>query len=170
MNKLRLVTYWVIISLMASSVYMYKDEVAEFGQLFMANLMPGRIVDDKDGMLEVVSGQGGHFYMNTELNGVPVKFMVDTGASAICITRAIAVAAGIDVSKLVFNQIFQTANGASRGASAKVDRLKVGNYELRDVYVSVSESGLSTPLLGMSFLSKLKSYTFKGNSLYLYFY
>jgi len=168
-NKLLSAFYWLILGLMMSAVYIYKQEAADFGRLFVANLMPGLTVEGKGGVVKVAGGYGGHFYINTELNGVPVKFLVDTGASNVCITREIAVNAGIDISKLVFNQVFQTANGAARGAYAKVKVLKVGSFEMYDVPVSVSETGLGTPLLGMTFLNKLKSYTFEGNSLYLHF-
>lgn len=169
MNKLLLFSVWLIISLMVAIGYMYKGDLTDFGNLFMANLFPGRPVQEEGGVIEVAGGQGGHFFIETQLDGVPVRFLVDTGASAICITREIAVSAGIDVSKLVFNQVFQTANGASRGASAKIKTLKIGDFEVHDLYVSVSENGLGTPLLGMAFLSRLKSYTFKRGSLYLHF-
>lgn len=166
-NKFTGFLYWILLTLVFSFFYIYKGHISEFKDLFLASLNPGKTIETTPGVIQVSIGQGGHFYLDTRINNVPVKFMVDTGASTICITKEIAHAVGIDVNKLVFNQIFKTANGVARGASAKLHSLKVGNYEIKDIHVSVSEGGLSMPLLGMSFLSTLKSYTFQGNTLYM---
>lgn len=166
-NKFMGFVYWILLTIVCSFFYIYETQITEFKDLFLASLRPGKTIETTPGVIKVLIGQGGHFYIDTKINNVPVKFMVDTGASTICITKEIAHSVGIDVKKLVFNQIFRTANGVARGASANLSSLKIGDYEIKDIQVSVSEGGLSMSLLGMSFLSKLKSYTFQGNTLYM---
>jgi aspartyl protease family protein len=167
--KVRYLFYWTVIAFISAVGYMYQTQLSTFGQMFVASMLPGKSIERPGGVVEVMAGSGGHFFVDAELNGTPVHFLVDTGASTISISRSIAINAGIDISKLVFSQVFQTANGKARGASAKIDSLKIGNYVMKNVYVSVSEVELDTPLLGMAFLDKLDSYTFAGNSLYLHF-
>lgn len=167
--KLRHSLYWSVIVLSILTGYIYQHNLLAFGRLFFINLVPGQFIETTDGVVEVAAGQGGLFYINTKLNNAEVRFLIDTGASSISIDKHLAASIGVDVKNLAFNQVYQTANGPAKMASAKIDTLQVGAFQLKDVYVSISEVS-HQPLLGMSFLSRLQSYTFKGNSLYLKFY
>src|SRR5207253_4042423 len=74
----------------------------------------------------------GHVALTAMVNGAPVRFLVDTGASRVTLTAEDARAAGIDRGGLVFSQRSQTANGLAREAPVtlreiRIDRLSIDN-------------------------------------------
>jgi len=98
----------------------------------------------------------GHFFADATVNDQPVRFVVDTGASVVVISAADAARAGLDYHKGPRANM-QTANGASTGYYVKIERVRVGGIELRNVDGVVVEQGLgSFGLLGMSFLNRLE--------------
>ena len=102
-----------------------------------------------------------------EVNGVPVQFLVDTGASVVTLSRDDAERAGLNPEGLSFSQRFNTANGTAFGAPVRIQRLSIGGIVLNDVRGAVMESGLTGSLLGMSFLERLSSYAVEGDTLTL---
>ena len=97
----------------------------------------------------------GHFAADGKVNGRPIRFMVDTGATVTAIPAADASRLGIDTSK---GQavLMRTANGTARGRQVKLDVVTVGGVTLYDVEAVVMEGdGLAMPLLGMSFLNRM---------------
>jgi len=98
----------------------------------------------------------GQFWTAGRVNGVPCRFLVDTGASDIAFGRGDARRLGIDPARLVFNETKWTANGHIRSAMVRVAWLQVGPFLLRDVPVSIDDSEMDAPLLGMSFLRRFR--------------
>ncbi len=99
----------------------------------------------------------GHYYARAEINGRPIDVMVDTGASLVALTYEDARAAGIFVNDRDFNRSVSTANGTARVALVRLDRVEIDGILVRNVDAVVSEPGrMSTTLLGMSFLGKLR--------------
>ena len=97
----------------------------------------------------------GHFLTLGSVNGVNVRFLVDTGASMVSLGAADARRAGID-----FRQgrpgATMTANGVARIWMLKLDTVRVGDLTLRDVDAAVHEQDLPVALLGMSFLNRME--------------
>ncbi|NDF12150.1 MAG: TIGR02281 family clan AA aspartic protease [Proteobacteria bacterium] len=123
---------------------------------------------EQNGAIEIRAATDGHYYISARVNGKPVRFMVDTGATQTVIDKEVAIRLGIDTSRLVFNQLSNTANGTVKGAPITLDEITVGSITIRNVRASVNGASLDTPLLGMSFLEKLRSYEVKDNVLTLY--
>ena len=112
-------------------------------------------------------GEGGGYHVIGSVNGQTVRFLVDTGASDIVLIGEDARAAGIDIDALDYNRPAATANGIAHSASAMVRELKVGSIVFHDVRVSVQREGLGVSLLGMSFLRRLKSFSFGAHKMVL---
>jgi len=95
----------------------------------------------------------GHFATPGMINGKSVKFLVDTGATLVALSRPEATRMGIDFlrGKPAYSM---TANGPVRGWSVTFATVRVGSVEVRDVPGVVIESELSETLLGMSFLDR----------------
>lgn len=134
---------------------------------FMAALMPSRIHSTKDGGLSIDMAQDGHFHMEIEVNGAPMDFLVDTGASDIVLSAVDARSAGFDIETLNYSKTYSTANGKSRGAPVSIDSMVVGPYTLNNVPASVNSGPMDTSLLGMAFLSQFKEYRVTGDTLTL---
>jgi aspartyl protease family protein len=103
----------------------------------------------------LIADMTGHFSADGKVNGQPIRFMVDTGATITALPAADARRLNIDVSK---GQpvLLRTANGTARARQVKLDVVSVGGVTLYGVEAVVMEGdGLSMPLLGMSFLNRM---------------
>ncbi|WP_378945318.1 TIGR02281 family clan AA aspartic protease [Mesorhizobium sp. ANAO-SY3R2] len=110
----------------------------------------------------------GHFTAPFKINGRAVDAMVDTGATLVAINLSTARRAGVKVSASDFTREANTANGIAKAALARIDRLEIGRITVEDVPVAVLEDkALSTTLVGMSFLSRLKKYQVENGTLLL---
>jgi aspartyl protease family protein len=92
------------------------------------------------------------------VNGLPVDFLVDTGASDIVLSPADAARLGYAPESLHFTRQYVTANGIGRGAPVRLGSLAVGPIAYADLPASVNEAPMAESLLGMTFLRRLESY------------
>jgi aspartyl protease family protein len=106
----------------------------------------------------------GHVVLGAAVNGVPVRMLVDTGASLVTLTQADARAAGISPAELVFNGRVETANGSARMAPVTLRELRIDQLSIYDVPAAVLEN-LNVSLLGMSFLNRLQGYEMRDGKL-----
>ncbi|MGH6997254.1 MAG: TIGR02281 family clan AA aspartic protease [Phenylobacterium sp.] len=106
----------------------------------------------------IAKGGDGHYWAEADVNGSRVRFLVDTGASAVALTLADAQRLGIATSKLDYNYKVVTASGETRAAAVKLGRVSVAGAALNDVDALVIESGLESSLLGMTYLGRLASF------------
>jgi clan AA aspartic protease (TIGR02281 family) len=102
------------------------------------------------------AGRHGHFLVEAVVNGVPIDFMVDTGASHVVLSLQDARKLGF--TQLQFTAEFQSANGTVRAAPVELRELRIGQLSLFDLEASVNGGPLPISLLGMSFLQRLSSY------------
>ena len=101
----------------------------------------------------------GHFWVEGDVNGLPVKFLVDSGATMTTISRADAAQARLTVDDS-HGQIVRTGNGLVRVSTARTPTLRVASIERENVGLHVADDDLS--VLGMNFLSSLDSWSVKG--------
>ncbi len=106
------------------------------------------------GTIEVPRGPDGHYRLVLEMNGKPVEFIVDTGASDVVLTLRDARRIGIDTEALVFSGTAYTANGVVRTARARVAEVRLGDIVDRDLGVSITAGETDLSLLGMTYLQK----------------
>src|SRR5437762_9832611 len=103
------------------------------------------------------SDSRGHFQVEARVDGRRVEFMVDTGASMIALREASAARLGIFPRANEYSVKTQTANGVGKAARVTLNRVEVDGITVRDVEAFVvPDDQLSTNLLGMSFLSRVK--------------
>jgi aspartyl protease family protein len=139
-----------------------------FGQWEERQQNPNVVVSSElgDGFVEVkLIGNGqGHFVASGHINGQPVNFMLDTGATDVAIPAQLAQRLKLEQG---FGVTLSTANGRTEGYRTRVDRLQLGDIVLRDVRAIVVP-GLDGDqvLLGMSALNKLE-FTQRGGTMLL---
>ena len=97
----------------------------------------------------------GHFFAEAAINDVPVRGVVDTGASSVVLSATEATRLGLDWRNGA-RRMMQTANGTTPGYLVKLTKVKVGGIELHEVDAVVVEQGPGVALLGMSFLNRLE--------------
>lgn len=105
-----------------------------------------------DGSMTIRRHDNGHFYVPGTVSGMPVTFMLDTGASVTSITAEIARQAGVHNCKEI--QV-QTANGTASGCLALVPQMTLGNFTLKNITVAVMPN-METNLLGANVLRNFR--------------
>jgi aspartyl protease family protein len=116
-------------------------------------LKPKQAQVQANGDLVIPRAADGHFYVAGTVNGQPVDFLVDTGASLVSVTEAFAKRAGIEGGT---SATFQTANGNRAGRIVPGVDIAVGPVRVSSVRVGVGLTGMDDgqALLGQSFLSR----------------
>jgi aspartyl protease family protein len=106
-----------------------------------------------------------HYYAEAQVNGASVRFIVDTGATSVVLTREDAQRAGLGTGDF-------TATGIGAGGQVKlmpvtIDRLAVGPLTADHVPAMVAEAGLPVSLLGQSYLSRVESVSISSDKMVL---
>ena len=109
----------------------------------------------------------GHFWVRAQVNGVPRRFLVDTGATLTTLSPDSANAANIRPKRWGQQVELNTANGTTTGAMATIDRLQVGNVVARNIDAVVAPGLGKTNVLGMNFLSALAGWRVEGQRMIL---
>ena len=105
--------------------------------------------------IRIASGRGGHHYTKGLINGMPVDFVVDTGASTIAMNRFVAERLGIDYRAGIPITV-STANGNAKAFRVVLPSVSVGNIVVHQVDAAVSTTDSpSVVLLGNSYLGKV---------------
>ena len=111
------------------------------------------------GSMRLKADSRGHYSGDFKFNGKPVRGLIDTGATYVAINESLARRLGYSGNQLDFRYTVTTANGQTKAAHIKLDRIEIGSIRVRDVDALVSrDDALSDTLVGMSFLRKLGSY------------
>jgi aspartyl protease family protein len=164
---------WLALGLGLVTLYAYKEELMPIAARVVGELLPGSamtVEQSTGGVTEVRIRKrlDGHFTAAVKVNGTSISMIVDTGASTIVLKPEEAEKAGIDVSRLTYRVPVITANGRTIAARVRLDEVAVGPLDRKKVDALVAQPGaLTQSLLGMSFLSRLRSYEFSGDFLRL---
>jgi aspartyl protease family protein len=107
----------------------------------------------------------GHFWVEGQVNGVRVKFLVDSGATMTTIDRETAIRAGVSVARHP-DQFVRTGNGIIRVSSGRAREVRIGGIDRRNVGLQVADND-NLNVLGMNFLSSLQRWGVEGRWLVL---
>jgi aspartyl protease family protein len=154
---------WVLIFSAGFVLLTFRDNIAWVGQRLRAEAVGTPVIQGHETRIPMAID--GHFWVEGDVNGIPVKFLVDSGATMTTVDRETAVRAGLVVSKHP-DQIVRTGNGLIRVSSGRAQRLKVGAIERRDVGLQVADND-NLNVLGMNFLSSLQRWGVEGRWLVL---
>jgi aspartyl protease family protein len=139
-------------------IYAFRHDTAWVADRMLRELDPAGAVTEADGTIALSLSKDGHYYTRAEVNGVTIKFMIDTGATGIVLTPNDARRAGFDVASLSFTEETETANGIGRAAVIELDDLRIAHLGLRDLPARVNQAAMSESLLGMEFLRRLNGW------------
>jgi aspartyl protease family protein len=116
---------------------------------------------------ELARDEDGHFYADLMVNGAPIHFLVDTGATTVALTREDAQKAGLHFSEEEFTGTALTANGKVGLKRVILDRMALGPLEATQVEGAIIQQGLSQSLLGQSWLRHVGKVTIEGDKMLL---
>ncbi|GMG82295.1 TIGR02281 family clan AA aspartic protease [Paralimibaculum aggregatum] len=150
---------WVLIFLGAMLAYGFKDNLAVM-------LNPGAARVEGDAVV-LTRGRDGHFHATLEIDGTPVAFLVDTGASEMVLSRQDAARIGLALDSLAFTRPARTANGVVYGAPVRLGEVRFAGKVERGVPAVVNGGALATSLLGMRYLDRFARVEIQGDTLRL---
>lgn len=131
-----------------------------------AAILPTQSVS-QSGRIELPVQADGHYYLQAEVNGAKIDFVIDTGASQIVLSRADAALAGIDTGNLAYIGRAFTANGEVATAPVRLESVTVGPFTDTNVPAVVNRGDLDTSLLGMSYLTRFGKVQFDDRKMIL---
>jgi len=132
-----------------------------------ATVLPQQSVFVDQGEVVVPQARDGHYHLNINVNGQPVGFVVDTGASEIVLTRDDATRVGLHPDDLNFLGQAMTANGMVETALVRLDEMVLGPFTDLGVRASVNGGEMSKSLLGMSYLQRFDRIEITDNRMIL---
>ena len=154
---------WIAIFAAGFILFTFRDNFTWVGQRLKAEAMGTPVVQGRETRIPMAID--GHFWVEGRVNGVPVKFLVDSGATMTTIDRDTANKAGVPVSPRA-DQFVRTGNGIIRVATGRANTLDVGGIERHDVGLQVADHD-DLNVLGMNFLSSLSRWGVEGRWLVL---
>ena len=165
---------WAAVMIFLVALYAYRGELAMVADRVIGELAPQGTQINVTGAqgtgqaVRIKRGWTGHFVANAKIKDKGVEMIVDTGASTVVLRHEDAKKLGINMRSLRYTVPVQTANGSSYAARVELDSVMIGKVGLRGVEALIAKPGsLHQSLLGMSFLSRLRSYEFAGEYLEL---
>jgi aspartyl protease family protein len=165
---------WAAIAMALVAGYSFRDEITQIAYRVRGELAPpGGAVSIEtttpgSQAVRIRKRRDGHFIVNAKVDGQAMSMLVDTGASTVVLREADAVRLGVDTRGLTYSVPVQTANGITYAAHVRLTSIEVGTIRIQGVDALVAKPGaLHENLLGMTFLSRLRSYEFSGDFLTL---
>ena len=158
---------WLAIGGLIFAGYGFRDEAGALWNRLAGELLPHRGVQRADGSITFPVRKDGHFVVEADVDGVAVRFLVDTGASHVILSAGDARRLGFDVATLNYSRAYRTAGGIVFAAPVVLGTVTIGPIRLDDVQASVGGAALGQSLLGMSFLNRLAGYRVAGGRLTL---
>ena len=154
---------WIAIFAAGFILFTFRDNFSWVAQRLKAEAIGTPVIQGRETRIPMAID--GHFWVEGRVNGVSVKFLVDSGATMTTIDRETAQKAGVPVSPRA-DQLVRTGNGVIRVATARARTLEVGGIERHDVGLQVAEHD-DLNVLGMNFLSSLSRWGVEGRWLVL---
>lgn len=164
-QSLKMALAWVGIFALGFLLFSLRDDAGALWSRLTSEINPSAGVV-RGGALRVRKSEDGHFWLKAEVNGRSVKFLIDSGATTIAMSSADARTAGVAPGG-GFPVAINTANGVVMAQRARIERLKAGPIERNDLAALVAPEFGETSVLGMNFLSSLRSWRVEGQELVL---
>jgi len=165
-QSLKMILAWLLIFAAVFIAFTLKDDFLALGRRVMAELSGDNVVETNGAEIRIRRGDDGHFWVNGELNGQPVRFLVDSGATVTTISAETAARVGI-AAEGGFGVLIETANGRTLVDRGRADRVRIGPIQRSGLGVHIARGDGDTNVIGMNFLSTLSAWGVEGSTLRL---
>ncbi len=154
---------WIAIFGAGFVLFTFRDDLGYVAQRLRTEATGAPVVTGNE--VRIPMAIDGHFWVEGRVNDLPVKFLVDSGATVTTIDRATAAAAGIAIGDTGAVTV-RTGNGLIQMARGRADRLSIDAIERLDVGLHIADND-KLNVLGMNFLSTLSRWSVEGRWLVL---
>lgn len=110
----------------------------------------------QSGEITLPRAPDGHYYLTLQIDGQPLEFMVDTGASNVVLSQQDARRLGIDPEALAYIGVANTANGVVRTARVTLQDVRLGPISDPNLRAYVTQGDMDGSLLGMDYLGRYR--------------
>jgi aspartyl protease family protein len=154
---------WIAIFAALFAIFSFRFEFKAVWERVKADISgtAGQSVSGED--ITIRRQDDGHYWLQVDVNGKPVRFMIDSGATTTAVNANTARETGIEVDANGYPVFLNTANGSVAAQRGIIQSLKIGTHEIGQHNVVVSESFGDTNVLGMNFLDSMQSWKVEGN-------
>ena len=158
-----MVIAWIAIFGAGFVLFTFRDDLSYVAQRLKSEATGAPVVEGSQ--VRIPMAIDGHFWVQGSINGTPVKFLVDSGATMTTIGRDTANAAGVYINPNR-DQIVRTGNGMLRVATGRAESVALGPIERTNVGIHVADHE-DLNVLGMNYLSTLERWGVEGRWLIL---
>jgi aspartyl protease family protein len=158
---------WIGVAALALIGYSFRAELSDAFVRVRGEVIPAYAISTTPHEMTVTRSADGGFYILGQINGAPVRFVIDTGANGVLLSPDDAKRAGMDIDTLKYATPAETANGVGFYAPILLPQLTVGEMKLSSVQAAVNKAPMSSSLLGMAFLRQLDDVDIHGDTLTL---
>lgn len=168
-KMLKMALAWVLIFGAGFVVFSFRDDLGYVAERLKSEATGTPLVAEEGAEVRVPMAIDGHFWVDAQVNGVPVRFLVDSGATVTTIERSVADAVGVPVSSQRVRMV-RTGNGVIRVAAARAETVEIASIRRENVALHVTDNLGGEPMnvLGMNFLSSLRRWSVEGRWLVLH--
>lgn len=166
-GALGMALWWVVIFVIALGIFSYRNEIG-----LVANRVKSEVTGEaqqraEGSTLRIAKGLDGHFWVDAQVNGNAMRFLVDSGATITAVSESAAMGAGLNIDQSGFPMMLTTANGQIEARRSNIATLQIGPLRASDLSIVVSPAFGDVNVLGMNFLSQLKSWRVEGDEMIL---
>ena len=165
-STMRMVLGWVAIFALAYGLFLFRGEARVVWSRVVADTGGGSSASVSGGVTRIAMGDDGHFHVRAKVNGQEIDFLIDSGATTTGLSQDAARRADVQPDSSIDIPV-DTANGTVMVSTARIALLEVGSIRQISARAVIGKSFGDTNVLGMSFLSALKSWKVEGRTLTL---
>ena len=158
---------WVAIFAIVLVAFSYQNEILAVWNRVTGDLTGANEQQVVGSTLKIRRSADGHYWANAEVNGHAVRFLIDSGATTTAMTLKTAQAANVEIDGGGFPTYLTTANGTVEAERALIKELKVGPMIAIDLPIVVAKEFGDSNVIGMNFLSQMKSWRVEGDEMIL---
>jgi aspartyl protease family protein len=164
-QTLKMMLAWVLIFAAMFAVFALRHDFMALGRRIMAEVTGSADQQSQGGELRIRRSGDGHFWVDAEVNGRPLRFMIDSGATTTTLSEGAARSAGVEPSDN-FGVMVDTANGRIVMQRGSIARFRLGPIEREGLSAHIAPSDMVN-VIGMNLLSSLRSWGVEGDTLVL---
>jgi len=156
---------WIAIFATLFAIFSFRFEFIGIWERVKADISGTAGQNISSEAIELRRQDDGHYWLMVDINGKPVRFMLDSGATMTAINATTASEVGVEADG--YPIILNTANGRITAKRGVVRSLSVGPHSIENHQVVVSERFGDVNVLGMNFLNSMKSWRVEANMMIL---
>lgn len=158
---------WIVIFGAVLTLFSFRRELGMVKDRVQSEVSGTPVQRAEGQTLRISVSADGHYWVDGAINGIPTRFLIDSGASITALSENVAKAAGLNVDINGLPIVLQTANGPIEAHRATVATLSLGPIRASDLPVAISPAFGEINVIGMNMLSRLKSWGVQNNEMVL---